>query len=404
MDLYDHQSDALERMHNGCVLWGGVGTGKSRVAIAYYLKHESPKDIYVITTAKKRDSLDWESEAAFIGLGKTSDSSLHGLLVVDSWNNLSKYEEVENAFFVFDEQRLVGSGAWVRSFLRVSSKNSWILLSATPGDNWLDYIPVFVANGFYKNRTEFKREHVVYSNYGRYPKIERYIGIPRLRRNRDTVLVEMPYEKHTTQTMIDVPVEFDRALFKEVMKKRWHVYENRPLRDAGEMFHVMRKVVNSDVSRLMAIQELMKMHPRIIVFYNFDYELEFLRTLGTTTAKRLDEYYVSSGQQDVGLAEWNGHKHEPIPDGDRWVYLVQYSAGSEGWNCTETDTVVFYSLTYSYKQYHQAAGRIDRMNTPFTTLFCYSLMSDSMIDKAVMRALKNKKSFNEAKFCHFAVK
>lgn len=379
MDLYDHQQDAVDQMFNGCILRGGVGTGKSRVAIAYYLKNEAPKDVYVVTTAKKRDELDWLGEAAHIGLGTTREGSVLGVLTVDSWNNIGKYTEVEDAFFVFDEQRLVGSGAWVHAFLKIVKQNRWILLSATPGDNWLDFIPVFIANGFYKNRTEFKREHVIYSHYGRYPRVERYVGQKKLARLRDELIVEMPYERHTTRHVGEVLCDYDRDLMKMVVKKRWHVYENRPLRDAGEMWFVMRKIVYSDPARLNALMELVQEYSKVIVFYNFDYELEILKTLGGT------------------IAEWNGHRHDPIPDSDEWLYLVQYTAGSEGWNCIETNVMVFYSLTYSYKLYHQAQGRIDRLNTPFSDLFYYNLISDSTNDKAVLRALKAKKSFNEPK-------
>jgi hypothetical protein len=382
MELYPHQKKALAQLSNGKILWGGVGTGKSLVAMAYYIAKEAPRDLYVITTAKKRDSLDWEREAAHYGVGKAKNATVAGVLTVDSWNNIGKYEEVQNAFFVFDEQRLVGAGAWSKSFIKIAKSNQWILLSATPGDTWLDYIPVFIANGFYKNRTEFKREHVVYNHYSKFPKVERFVNTGKLVKLRNHILVEMPYARHTVRHSETVFVEFDQDAFVKVTKNRWHVYEDRPLRDVGELFIVMRKVVNSDPSRLEAIRCLLKKHPKIIVFYNFDYELEALRTLS----------------EDVPMAEWNGHRHQEIPETDRWVYLVQYVAGSEGWNCVETDAMVFYSLTYSYKNFHQAHGRIDRLNTEFTDLHYYTLLSKSLIDRAVMGALRKKKSFNESKF------
>ena len=381
MDLYEHQKNALAQMHNGCILWGGVGSGKTRVAIEYYRQYEANKDIYVITTAKKRDSLDWEAEAADIGLGKTRDGTLYGVLTVDSWNNLHKYKGVENAFFIFDEQRLVGSGAWVRGFLKIAKRNRWVLLSATPGDTWMDYIPVFVANGFYRNRSEFLREHAVFSRYTRYPKVDKFVGTYKLSRLRDQILVEMPYEQHTTRHTQFLYVNHDKEDFATAFKKRWHPYEDRPIRDASELFYVMRRIVNSDPDRMNMVRYLMEEHPRLIIFYNFDYELANLQML----------------RFDVPVAEWNGHRHQEIPDTDRWVYLVQYQAGAEGWNCTSTDAMVFYSLTYSYKLFHQAHGRIDRLNTEFTDLYYYILLSNSYIDKAVIGALEKKKSFNEAK-------
>jgi hypothetical protein len=379
MDLYDHQKEAVSKLRNGCILWGGVGSGKSRVAMAYYVAQEAPRRLFIITTAKKRNSLDWEREAAVYGVGK--DVSIHGLLTVDSWNNIAKYEDVDDGFFIFDEQRLVGSGAWVRSFLKIGKKNRWILLSATPGDTWMDYVPVFVANNFYKNRTEFKREHVIYKPYTKFPKIDRYVNTGRLLKLRNQILVHMPYEKHTSRVVTNLQVSHDAALLEKAVKERWNPYKEMPIRDVAELFLVMRRIVNSDASRLRAVKTLLEEHNRIIVFYNFDFELEILRTLS----------------EIVSIAEWNGHRHEEIPQTDRWVYLVQYDAGAEGWNCTETDTVVFYSLTYSYKLWEQAQGRIDRLNTPYSILKYYNLVSKTPIDSMIWRALRGKKSFNEPK-------
>jgi hypothetical protein len=380
MDLYPHQKEAVQKLHNGSILWGGVGSGKSRVAVEYYMRNEAPKDIYIITTAKKRDSLDWEGEAARYGVGKAKDETVAGLLTVDSWNNITKYTEVKHGFFIFDEQRLVGSGRWSKSFIQIAKHNNWIVLTATPGDTWLDYIPVFVANGFYKNRTQFKREHVVYNTYSKFPKVDRYIGVNRLTRLRNQILVDMPFKSHTIRQTKDILVDYDKDLLNKALIDRWHVFEERPLRDIAELFLVMRKIVNSHPSRLETVRRLMLDHPRLIIFYNFNYELEILRGL----------------KDSINVSEWNGHKHEPIPESDRWVYLVQYVAGAEGWNCTTTDTVVFYSLTYSYKIWHQAHGRIDRLNTPFTNLNYYVLKSKSSIDKIISDTLKCKKSFNES--------
>lgn len=383
MELMPHQIEAAEKLGNGKILWGEVGIGKTETVLHYYMNNESPKDIYVITTAKKRDSLDWTGAAARLGIGTTRDCTLSGVLTVDSWNNIGRYCDVQDAFFVFDEQRLVGTGVWVRSFLKIARQNNWVMLTATPGDTWMDYMPVFVANGLYRNFSQFKQEHVVYAPFVRYPKIVRYRNVDVLEKYRNMLLVEMPYLKHTTRQIEWVEVAHDVEAFRRVYKERWHIFENRPIQDVAELFRVMRKTVNSDASRLRAVRTLMEEHDRIIVFYNFDYELEILRTLRDSC---------------VSIAEWNGHKHEPIPETDRWVYLVQYVAGAEGWNCTETDTMVFYSLTYSWKNFEQAQGRIDRLNSPYFILFYYVLVSNSLIDRALRDNLGRKKLFNERAF------
>lgn len=382
VELYPHQKKAVRELSNGKILYGDVGTGKSLTAAAYYMEKEAPRDVVVITTAKKRDSLDWVKEFAQFGVGRVG-GTLAGVLTVDSWNNIDKYVELEDCFFIFDEQRLVGTGAWVKSFLKIAKKNRWILLSGTPGDTWLDYAPVFIANGFYKNITEFKREHVVYNTFTKFPKVDRYVSVGRLVKYRNQLLVHMPYKKHTTRLVHEVEVSYQEDVFQKVLKERWHVFEERPLKDVAEMFMVMRKVVNSDPSRMGAVMQIFERRKKLIIFYNFDYELEMLRVLGRVL--------------NVRVAEWNGHKHEEIPDENEWIYLVQYVAGAEGWNCISTDFVIFWSLTYSYKNFEQAQGRIDRLNSPFSELHYFVLKSKSLIDLAIWKALKAKKSFNEGK-------
>lgn len=378
MNLHQHQETALNKLKNGSILWGGVGTGKSRVAIAYYVENESPKDIYVITTAKKRDSADWVGEAAAFAIGTRADETVGGILTVDSWNKIAKYTDVENAFFIFDEQRLVGSGKWVKAFLKIAKKNNWIMLSATPGDTWMDYIPVFIANGWYKNRTDFINQHVIWAPYVKYPKVARYIQEGKLLRHRNDILVQMRYARETVRHIKTVTVGYDKELMDIAITKRWNMYNDRPIRDAGELYLVMRKIVNDDPSRLEMVKELMTTHKKLIIFYNFNYELEKLRTLNELT----------------NVAEWNGHKHEDLPRFSEWIYLVQYSAGSEGWNCVDTDSMIFYSLTPSFKKFEQSLGRIDRMNTKFIDLFYYVFKSTAKIDKAIYRCIQAKKDFN----------
>lgn len=397
INLRDYQEDAIRQMRNGCILCGGVGSGKSRTSLAYYFKecggdwHGSykhmtrPKDLYIITTAKKRDTFEWEEELSHFLISINPEVNYYkNTVVVDSWNNIGKYSNISGAFFIFDEQRLVGSGAWVKAFYKIAKANDWILLSATPGDTWSDYIPVFIANGFYKNKTEFTREHIIYSRFTKYPKIDRYVGTGRLVRLRDRILVDMDFKRQTVAHHEDIYVNYDISVYKDLIRNRWDIWNDKPFKNAAELCYAMRKLVNSDDSRQVAVLEIFEKHPRVIIFYNFDYEREIL----------LNIYYG----EDVEIAEWSGHAHQPVPTSKKWVYLVQYTAGCEGWNCITTDTIIFYSQNYSYKVMAQASGRIDRLNTPYIDLYYYHLKSRSGIDLAISRALRDKRKFNERKF------
>lgn len=398
VELYPHQQKAVEELSDGKVLVGGVGTGKTITSLVYFYtkvmggelnKPETitnPMDLYIFTTARKRDELDWQRDCAKLAMSNDREASIHRIQVtVDSYNNLNKYVDVKDAFFIFDEQKLVGTGVWGKSFLKVAKKNQWILLSATPGDRWEDYVNLFIANGFVKNITEFRRNHIVYSPYSKFPKVDRYLEVGKLIRWRNQILVNMPYARHTTRHIHRIVCDHDVDMMRMVMEKRFHPVERRPLRDMAEVFSQMRWVAYSDPSRKKAVYQLMDKHPKLIVFYNFDYELETLRG-------------IADARPDWKVAEWNGHKHEEIPKADKWLYLVQYVAGAEAWNCVETDAMCFYSQTYSYRNFEQAQGRIDRLNTPFKDLHYHVLVSTSQIDKAISRALRAKKSFNEKDF------
>lgn len=397
--LFDYQVDAVKRMKNGCILCGGVGSGKSRTALAYYCVHEgaeltvdgcghmdeAPRDLYIITTARKRDTLEWDGELIPFHMSTEKERDIYDhKVVVDSWNNIRKYSDVKDAFFIFDEQRVVGNGTWVKAFQKIGKNNPWILLSATPGDTWMDYIPVFVANGFYKNRSAFIREHVVYACTTKFPKVDRYINTGRLIRLRDRILVNMDFIRDTVPHHEDVFADYDKLAYKRMMKERWDIWRDKPIENPAQYCYVLRKLVNSDESRQIAVLKILEEHPRAIIFYNYDYELDIL----------LEICYGD----DVEIAQWNGHKHQEIPQAEKFVYLVQYTAGCEGWNCVTTDTIIFYSQTYSYKVLAQACGRIDRLNTPYRDLYYYHLKSRSSIDLAISRAVSAKKQFNERRW------
>ena len=392
--FFQHQEKAITQLRSGSILCGGVGSGKSRTSLGYFLIKEcngdwrcknisSPKNLLIITTAKKRDEKEWDGECSIFGLSQNINESFFGIkVVIDSWNNIKKYIDFQDGFVIFDEQKVVGSGAWVKAFYKIASKNHWILLTATPGDSWMDYIPVFVANGYYRNKSDFMFHHAVYDRYSKYPRVSKWLDSDRLEWIRKQILVEMPFEKKTVRHEIYIPVEYDKQLYKTIIKDRWNPYKNKPIENSSELFALMRRVTNSNKSRLEAIIDIAKKHPRLIIFYSFDYELELLRSLKDLIC-------------DIEIAELNGHKHESIPNSNRWLYFVNYMSGAEAWECIKTDTIVFYSQQYSYRIKEQSCGRIDRLNTPYKDLYYYWLKSKAWIDVAIGRAIIQKKDFNE---------
>lgn len=405
--LRDDQVEAVKNLANGRILCGDTGSGKSLVSLAYYYTinggviekgqmrkmMKDPCDLVIITTAKKRDTGEWDSEMKAIYLSSIPENSLyHNNVVIDSWNNIGKYIMKRNCFFIFDEQRVVGSGAWVKAFYKITKQNRWILLSATPADKWEDYIPVFVANGFYKNKTEFEREHLIYNPFVKFKSVRGYLGVKKLERLRKEILVDIDYVACTVEHHETIIVPYDRDLYRKVIRERVSPYKTmnifgstvpKPIENASEFCAILRHVTNSGEERMDYVNKICKSFDRVIIFYNFDYELEDLRR---------------NNWGDKFLAECNGHKHDPCPTCDKWIYLVQYNAGNEAWNCITTNCMIFYSENYSYRIMKQAAGRINRSNTSYTDLYYWHIRTMSSIDVGINRALVNKKKFNVASF------
>lgn len=371
IELYPYQRKAVDRLHNGSVLCGKVGSGKSLTGLFYYMENHINKPLYIITVAKKRNDREWHRDFEALGIDG----------VVDSWNNIEKYTDVKDAFFIFDEQRAIGYGKWGMAFIHIARKNNWIMLTATPGDVWMDWMCIFIANNFYRNKTDFVDQHVEYNPYSKFPQIRRYHKTDKLERFRKYLAVPMQDFRTTKLHRKYINADFDKDLYQTVVKTRFNPYTEEPIMNASEFTQVLRRIINtSERRRIHAKQEIMT-RDKVIVFYNYTYELDILKEI----CQELDRAYY----------QWNGQKHEAIPDAETWVYLVQYTAGAEGWNCITTDTILFYSLNYSYRIMEQSEGRINRVNTSFENLYYVYLKSPASIDDAIERSIRSKKKFNE---------
>lgn len=374
ISMYEYQLEAIDKLQSGMILWGNVGSGKSRTSLYFYCKNYSNKKLLIITTAQKRNNGEWLEECKVFGLKP----------IIDSWNNIRKYEKYENCFIIFDEDHLTGYGAWSKTFIKMAKCNDWLVLTGTPGDNYSEFMTVFIAKGWYKNKRDFEENHVIYSRYSKYPKVDRYINKGLLEKHRRDILVKMFVEKHPRVHKEIVITQYDISKYKKAYKEK-RDENNKPFKNATAFCLYLRKICNEDESKIVKVRELLLKHNKVIIFYNYIYEKEILLKLLKT-------------MKTFNVGEYNGQHHDDIPIGERWAYLCQYTAASEGWNCLLCDTMIFFSMSYSYKAMEQAAGRINRVNTPYKDLYYYYLRTASSIDLSINRALSTKRNFNESTF------
>lgn len=374
ISMYEYQLEAIDKLQSGMILWGNVGSGKSRTSLYFYCKNYSNKKLLIITTAQKRNNGEWLEECKVFGLNP----------IIDSWNNIKKYEKYENYFIIFDEDHLTGYGAWSKTFIKMAKCNDWLVLTGTPGDNYAEFMTVFIAKGWYKNKRDFEENHVIYSRYSKYPKVDRYINQGLLEKHRRDILVKMFVEKRPMVHKEIVITQYDISKYKKAYKEK-RDENNKPFKNATAFCLYLRKICNEDESKIVKVRELLLKHNKVIIFYNYIYEKEMLLKLLKT-------------MKTFNVGEYNGQHHDDIPIGERWAYLCQYTAASEGWNCLLCDTMIFFSMSYSYKAMEQAAGRINRVNTPYKDLYYYYLRTTSSIDLSINRALSTKRNFNESTF------
>lgn len=374
ISMYEYQLEAIDKLQSGMILWGNVGSGKSRTSLYFYCKNYSNKKLLIITTAQKRNNGEWLEECKVFGLKP----------IIDSWNNIRKYEKYENCFIIFDEDHLTGYGAWSKTFIKMAKCNDWLVLTGTPGDNYSEFMTVFIAKGWYKNKRDFEENHVIYSRYSKYPKVDRYINQGLLEKHRRDILVKMFVEKRPRVHKEIVITQYDISKYKKAYKEK-RDENNKPFKNATAFCLYLRKICNEDESKIVKVRELLLKHNKVIIFYNYIYEKEILLKLLKT-------------MKTFNVGEYNGQHHDDIPIGERWAYLCQYTAASEGWNCLLCDTMIFFSMSYSYKAMEQAAGRINRVNTPYKDLYYYYLRTTSGIDLSINRALSTKRNFNESTF------
>ena len=192
----------------------------------------------------------------------------------------------------------------------------------------------------------------------------------------------MHFERKTKRHRQFIPSNYDTNLYEKVMRDRWNVFEDKPIENGSEFLQLLRKIVAMDEDRIFNAKFLMDIHDRLIIFYNYNYERDVLIQI----AKDLGKQYW----------EWNGHAHQEVPNKEKWLYIVQYTAGAEGWNCISTNVILFYSMNYSFKIVEQAEGRIDRLNTSYNDLEYYFLTSESQIEKDIFKAVQTKQKFNES--------
>ena len=424
MRLFDYQQQIVdEKYEDSKALFMQMGTGKTFVSMAFFEKSERAK-LLVVCLATKVD--DWNRDLTdelgldeVVSLNKGTkknrelmeDAQYLVISFESSWRldkELVAWVDDDTYIIVDESHKIKNPSSKVGKFMRkLGAKTDYkTILTGTPQSNgYIDYYNQFHFLGYLDmNQTNFKKRYAITQmmQYGAGPIFQEIIGY------RNTEELDEMIHNHSVfydrklddeELPDEIPVYFPSyPKYRKISNDKVYEFKDGTLEiydtlGAGVMLQrqlasgYISKGGNTEVldkSKLDWMRDFLEGYDeRVVVFYNYNAELEQLKQL----LERLDRPY----------SEYNGHRKDlrAFQESSEGVVLANYGSASTGINdFVIASTMVMYSLTTSYIDFEQAKKRIDRIGQTKKPLF-YFLIMKGTIDARVYHSLQEGKDFDE---------
>lgn len=186
--------------------------------------------------------------------------------------------------------------------------------------------------------------------------------------------------------IIEVPVSKE---YKEFMKDRIVTVDDVEL--VGDTVLTKRLYAKQlcgayNKDKLDAVQDLIQStNDRIIIFYNFNVELEALKRI--------------CSELDRPVSEVNGNVKDLIAYETRSdsVTLVQYQAGSMGLNLQKSNKIIYFTLTDRSDLFEQSKKRIHRIGQ-YRPCFYYTMICKGSVEESVHNTLQKRMDYTDELF------
>lgn len=394
--LYEYQKKVIDKADSSWLFALGTGTGKTILSIHHYLKHYNGESLLIIAPAQKVLEGGWDREvqrvANFYNIQIQYDVMSYGVLA-KKWNLYKGW------FVIFDECHYVKNptsqrGKAALNLTRISTNFS--LLSATPSSNgWADTINYMLMFNFYRNKTQFIKEHAIHET--------KFFGQKQIKVIadwKDQDKLKMLYQSISTKLSKDDCLDLPPLIFEDVYFKVSKEYEI-----------IRKKRVLETENGPIAYDTVMKLQHGLRFYANQKDKLSYTEMLAESTNENIVIFYYYQQEKDdlVKVLAKNKKIYEVsgkvnhLPSRDQWdelkntVTLVQYQAGAAGIELQYCNLVIFYTPTFSFQDYDQALGRAYR-NGQTKKVTVYRYITKKSVEEHVYRSLAEKKDFTESLF------
>lgn len=390
---YPFQEDAINQLLEGKhIIKADCGLGKTCIFFNW-LERNHATHVIIATTASKCHSKDFQTTELIKFTSPEFRAHLVSLEVV-SWHMLKKWtdkkspQQLANYYFVADELQRCRQGVsslMGRAFLFITKHcKAWTGYTGTPGDNWLQFHPYFIATGKIKNKTEFMRDYTISQQYP-FPMV---LGF----RHEDTLKGwwrDISYEPDTSEVMSQLPAETHQIMrfptpkgYKKVLKSSTTL-DGEFLDSNMALYHHLRQMCATK-QKLDALEDLLSsLSSPLVIFFNYTCERE--QILGLAAHMKRKVWRIDGECHEIPTEETIGQND---------IVLCHYLSGSEALNLQFCHYMVFYSPNYSYSISVQAKGRVKRVGQQ-NPMFFYSFLCSDSIEEEVMDCIKQKKDFAE---------
>lgn len=405
MQLYAFQKQYLQGLPAKYIFAADTGTGKTVMALAHYDKHAYLKPLLILAPASKVQTGDWDREIKEYFAGRfVPEYEIWSYEKFSRVPSIAQYKKTGDRgvwrdwlnrhprgfAMIADEVHKAKnpqSGVGKRVFEVAAACDVFLGLSATPLPNgWIDAANYFKIFKFTQNITAFKKRYCNIQTYKGFPEIVGYYHEGELQSNWNHIAKPLSKQMALDLPPITtVPISLPAGPnYIKVQKER--LFGDKFLDNPSALMHALRQsIIEPKVVWLNSFLE--GVSDNVVIFYNYVEERQQILAMIKKSHKRRQVF-----RQD-------GEKHE-VPGKDKWgglrrtITLAQYQSGSTGIELTYAATTVYFSPTYSYSNYEQSIGRIERHGQS-KKMTLYLLCAPTTLEKDVWAALRNKKDFQE---------
>ncbi|WP_368076685.1 SNF2-related protein [Clostridium tyrobutyricum] len=403
--LYPHQIQALKETEKfsrvGYFL--DMGLGKTFVGSEKLNQLDAPYNLLICQKSKIDDWYDhFKSyyDYKVIKYNKAQEISRHSVVIINYdliWRR-PELMKLKDFTLMCDESSMIKNEKSERAkfILKMKAKNI-ILLSGTPtGGKYEQLWSQCKLLGWKISKKLYWQEFIksVLLDIGGFKikKVTGYKNVDRLKRK----LHEYGAVFMKTDEVFELPEQIEQKIkikntkeYKIFKKDRLITINNTELvgdTSLTKMLYLRQLSSQYNKNKVNQLKDILEStEDRIIIFYNFNKELEIIKKL----CEKLDKPISIINGAVKDLDNFNQYNNS--------ITLVQYQAGAMGHNLQKSNKIIYFSLPLQSELFEQSKKRIHRIGQEKTCFYWY-LITQNSIEEQIYQTLKERRDYTNKLF------